>query len=112
MLDILAQHPPDLTAVFAVSDLMAIGGVMEAIRSIGKEVPHDIAVVGYDDIEAASFVRPFCPLCAKMVPKWAEGRYGSCWGLLTEPDAVPEKVLLPVELVIRESCGKNLGKQF
>lgn len=110
MLDILAQHP-DLTAVFAVSDLMAIG-VMEAIRSIGKEVARDIAVVGYDDIEAASFVRPFLSTVRQDGAEMGRRAVRELLGLLTEPDAVPEKVLLPVELVIRESCGKNLGKQF
>ncbi len=109
VLKILAQHP-DLTAVFAVSDLMAIG-VIEAIRSIGKEVPRDIAVVGYDDIEAASFVRPFLSTVRQDGAEMGRRAVRELLGLLTESTVSPLKVLLPVELVIRESCGKNLGKQ-
>ena len=43
----------EITAVFAVKDMMAIG-VMEAVREAGKRVPEDIAVVGYDGIKAAA----------------------------------------------------------
>lgn len=49
------SHPP--TAVFAINDLMAIGA-MEAARACGLCVPDDVAVVGFDDIPAASWVRP------------------------------------------------------
>ncbi len=48
-------HPP--TAVFAINDLMAIGA-MEAALGLGLRVPADVAVVGFDDIPAASWVRP------------------------------------------------------
>ena len=49
------SHPP--TAVFAINDLMAIGA-MEAAAALGLRVPDDVAVVGFDDIPAASWVRP------------------------------------------------------
>jgi LacI family transcriptional regulator len=47
--------PP--TAVFCANDLMAIGA-MDAARATGREVPRDLALVGVDDIEASSLVRP------------------------------------------------------
>lgn len=49
------SHPP--TAVFAINDLMAIGA-MEAAAALGLAIPKDVAVVGFDDIPAASWVRP------------------------------------------------------
>jgi DNA-binding LacI/PurR family transcriptional regulator len=56
-----AQHllalPEPPTAVFAVNDLMAIGA-MEAIQSAGMQVPQQMAVMGFDDIPQATWVRP------------------------------------------------------
>jgi LacI family transcriptional regulator len=53
----LLKLDPRPTAVFAANDLMAIGAMM-ALREAGLEIPSDIAVVGFDDIPAASLVNP------------------------------------------------------
>jgi|FLYN01.1.fsa_nt_gi LacI family transcriptional regulator len=53
----LLERFPDLTAVFASNDLMAIGA-MQAIREAGRRVPEDMAVVGFDDIPAARLISP------------------------------------------------------
>jgi LacI family transcriptional regulator len=53
----LLQNSPDLDAVFACNDLMALG-VVKAARKFGKRIPEDLAVVGYDDIPEADY---FCP---------------------------------------------------
>lgn len=108
ILEIISQHP-DLSAVFAVSDLMAIG-VIEAMRSIGKEIPRDIAVVGYDDIEAASFVRPQLTTVRQDGSEMGRRAVKEMMGLLTNPNTAPSKVLFPVELVVRESCGARLAR--
>jgi LacI family transcriptional regulator len=44
-------------AVFCANDLMALGAI-EAARTAGLRVPEDLAVAGFDDIDAASLVRP------------------------------------------------------
>ena len=53
----LLDRRPDLTAIFAMSDVMAIG-VVRALRDRGKRVPEDISVVGYDGISMASYSVP------------------------------------------------------
>ncbi|MCG1020219.1 LacI family DNA-binding transcriptional regulator [Sutcliffiella horikoshii] len=55
-MELLADNP-EITAVFCASDLMALG-VLRAVKAIGKKVPEDIAVIGYDDITLASYSNP------------------------------------------------------
>lgn len=58
----LAQ-PPD--AIFCANDMMAVG-CYDALREAGKRIPHDVAVVGFDDREIAQFLRP--PLTTLLLP--------------------------------------------
>lgn len=53
----LLERNPDLTAIFAMSDVMAIG-VVRALCDLGKRVPEDISVIGYDGITSAKFSVP------------------------------------------------------
>jgi len=53
----LLDSQPDLTAVFAFSDVMAIGA-LRALRDRGRRVPEDISLIGYDGVEAARFFTP------------------------------------------------------
>lgn len=63
------EDPP--TAVFSANDLMAIGA-MDAAREGGLSLPRDLALVGYDDIEAAALVSP--PLTTVVNPAYEAGR--------------------------------------
>jgi LacI family transcriptional regulator len=69
-------HP---RAVFCANDLMAIGA-MDAIRDAGLHIPDDVALVGYDDIEAASLITP--DLTTVVNPAYEMGR--ACGRLLLE----------------------------
>lgn len=51
------HNMPDVTAVFAMSDVMAIGAI-RAIKDTGRKVPDDISVVGFDGIELSEFLYP------------------------------------------------------
>ncbi|MYL50757.1 LacI family DNA-binding transcriptional regulator [Halobacillus litoralis] len=53
----LLVDSPEITAIFCASDLMALG-VMRAAFELGKRVPDDLSIVGYDDITLASYVTP------------------------------------------------------
>jgi DNA-binding LacI/PurR family transcriptional regulator len=54
---VLIERHPDLTAIFASNDHMALG-VLYAAEQLGLVVPDDLAVVGYDDIPEAVFFHP------------------------------------------------------
>jgi DNA-binding LacI/PurR family transcriptional regulator len=62
------EHP---TAIFATADLMALG-VMQALRDAGLSVPHDMSVVGFDDIPAATLTTP--ALTTINQPKYEMGK--------------------------------------
>jgi LacI family transcriptional regulator len=54
--DLLAAHP-DVTALFAFNDVMAIGALREA-RRFGLRVPADLAVIGFDGLALGTLVEP------------------------------------------------------
>ena len=97
----LLEKQPDLDAVFVNSDLMAIAA-MDAIRETGRQVPDDIAVVGYDDLSIAEHsnpplttIRQNIPLAGKLLAQNLIQYLQS--GLTTN-------VSIPVELIIRKSA--------
>ncbi len=96
-------NPP--TAIFACNDLMAIG-VLRAVAETGQRVPEDIAVIGYDDIELASYATP--PLTTIKQPTLEMGSATLKFLLsrIKEKRSTPQRMLLPVSLVVRGSCGQ------
>ena len=100
----LLDRAPDATALFAQSDVMALG-VLSALREKGLTVPDDCAVVGCDDVPLAAHAAP--PLTTVHVPFYETGETAVRLLLDTIAGEVgePRRVLLPVRLVVRESCG-------
>jgi LacI family transcriptional regulator len=106
----LLDRAPDATAFFAQNDVMALG-VLSALRERGLAVPEDVAVVGCDDIPLAAHAAP--PLTTVHVPFYETGETAVRLLLDTIAGEVerPRRVLLPVELVVRESCGGRTAKR-
>ncbi|RGA03984.1 LacI family transcriptional regulator [Microbispora triticiradicis] len=97
----LLQDDPHLDAVFVANDLMAIGA-LQALRQAGRRVPDDVAVVGFDDIEAARYTEPPLTTIRHPVSEQAAAMVRLLLGLLRGGPATP--VVLPTELVVRESA--------
>jgi len=53
----LITRAPELTAIFALSDVIAIGAI-RALQDMGKEVPGDISVIGYDGVPLSRYSVP------------------------------------------------------
>ncbi|OAH09683.1 LacI family DNA-binding transcriptional regulator [Streptomyces jeddahensis] len=67
----LLQRPDRPTAIFAGSDLQALG-VLEAARVNGLRIPHDLSVVGYDDVPLAQWTSPALTTVHQPLKKMAE----------------------------------------
>jgi LacI family transcriptional regulator len=92
------------TAILAASDLMALGA-LQAIRDAGLKPEDDIAVVGFDDLEAAALAHP--PLTTIRQDRKELGAIAASRAieLIEDPEAAPEEAILPVELVVRASSA-------
>jgi diguanylate cyclase (GGDEF)-like protein len=100
---LLDERRVDVDAIVAASDEMAIGAV-RALAARGVRVPEDIAVIGFDDVEAARFCLP--PLTTVRQPLHEQGRVATELLLAQlRGERVPERVLLHTALVTRRSCG-------
>ncbi|MGN9910875.1 LacI family DNA-binding transcriptional regulator [Phytohabitans sp. LJ34] len=98
----LLEDDPSLDAVFVASDLMA-HGALRTLREAGRRVPDDVAVVGFDDVEIARYTDP--PLTTVRQPIIDIGREMVRQLLrIAHGDDVEEALILPTELVIRESA--------
>jgi LacI family transcriptional regulator len=94
------------TAVFVASDVVALGA-LSAARAAGLSVPHDLALVGFDDIQLSQYVEP--PLTTVRVPAHQIGATSAQMLLnIIQSGHRPASVFLETELVIRESCGARL----
>jgi LacI family transcriptional regulator len=100
--ELLTDHP-GLTALFCYNDLVAVGA-LQACADLGRRVPDDLAIVGFDDIPLAALVTP--PLTTCHVPRYELG--AQAMRLLLDriagcPDVCVEIILQP-ELIVRASA--------
>jgi DNA-binding LacI/PurR family transcriptional regulator len=107
-LDLLALPTPP-TAIFAGNDWMALGAI-EAIASQGLSVPHDLSVVGVDDISLAAHAHP--PLTTIRIPKREMARAATelllrhIQGIDVPSD--PLRILVSPHLVVRQSTCRAI----
>jgi LacI family transcriptional regulator len=101
----LAEPP---TAVVAASDMMAVGAI-KAIEDAGLRCPDDIAVVGFDDIQLAELVSPALTTVRQDKRGLGAAAARSLVQLIDDAGAAPHVSVLPVELVVRQSCGAAKG---
>ena len=95
---------PRPTAVFVASDMMAIGA-LKAIRDAGLRCPEDVAVVGFDDIALAGLLSPAVTTVRQEAPEIGIAAGRSLIEMIEDPQVVAPVRVMPVELVVRESCG-------
>jgi len=96
-------------AVFAASDVMAIGA-MRAVRDAGLRIPEDIAFVGFDDLPIATFSDTQLTTIRQPVISFGAKAVEILIDLIENGNNPPRHIIMDTELVIRESCGATREK--
>jgi len=99
----LLDHRPGIDAVFAASDLMA-AGALHALRRLGRRVPDDVAVIGFDDAPSAQQTDPRLSTIRQPVDAMAARLVRELMAQIADPDRDPAQVILDTELVLRASA--------
>ena len=100
----MLERGEDFTAVFAAGDTMAIGAI-QALQEAGRRVPQDCAVAGFDDIELSSVLSPKLTTIRQPTFQIGQQSFKMLLSLMKKEPVPNTHVLLPHELVIRDSCG-------
>ncbi|MGD9956672.1 MAG: LacI family DNA-binding transcriptional regulator [Candidatus Nanopelagicales bacterium] len=102
-MEALLARVPDLDALYIANDLMALGA-MAVLADHGRTVPDDVAIVGFDDVEAARTSTP--PLTTVSQPMADIGRRMAelLLAQLADPELAPVHEVLPTTLVVRDSA--------
>ena len=99
----LLQEKGNISAIFTASDIMAVGAI-KALRDRKLKVPEDVAVIGFDDIFFAEYAHP--GLTTIRQHKFDMGYQGSqlLQKIIEQPDYIPKRKRINVELIIRDSA--------
>jgi DNA-binding LacI/PurR family transcriptional regulator len=101
MQELLARLP-EIDAVFAASDLMAMGA-MRTLRTAGKRIPRDVAVVGFDDSPYARLADPQLTTIRQPMEEIGRALAAVLLTQLDDPSRRPASLIVPTELVVRGS---------
>ena len=97
----LFEGDPDIDAIFANSDYMALAAI-RWLKASGRRVPDDVGVIGYDDLAIASYVTPRLTTVSQRVPLAGRMLAQDLVAYLAKGAVTHTEV--PVELVVRESA--------
>jgi len=105
----LMSQPAAPTAFFCSNGLMT-RYALHALSAIGIEVPDAVALVGFDDFETADLLKPAVTVVRQPTTQMARIGAEMLFARLAKQQpaaSTPRKVTLPVELVVRQSCGPH-----
>lgn len=96
------QKHREVDGIFASSDLIA-AQVIRVVQSMGKEIPGDIKLIGFDDVNLAELTYPSITTIHQPIKEMAELAVDYLIKA-SNNDLIPKKTILPIHLVIRESA--------
>jgi LacI family transcriptional regulator len=100
---LLAEHP-EATAVFATADILAIG-IMEGLADSGYDVPSDVSVVGFDNLDLSEYVTPKLTTIAQDIPQKAAIAVRRLLATIEQHRHPADPVILDVHLIERASTA-------
>jgi LacI family transcriptional regulator len=100
----LLARVPELTALFAANDLMAVGAI-NVLRRAGRRVPEDVSVIGFDNILESAAMFPSITTIAQPIEELSGKSISLLLERINRCDRPPARVILPCSLIERESCA-------
>jgi LacI family transcriptional regulator len=101
----LLERGIEFTAIFAFNDEMAIG-VIGALQRVGKRVPQDISVIGFDNIPYAAAIYPAVTTIAQPIAEMGQTGLSLLLDRIRDPTLEPRRILLSTRLMERESVAR------
>jgi LacI family transcriptional regulator len=105
---LLLERKKPFTALFAYNDISAIGAI-RAFREQGLRIPHDISVMGFDDIAGAAFNTPSLTTVRQPLSRMGQVAAQSLLERIEGRLDYPSEIAIEPELVVRESTGRAPG---
>jgi DNA-binding LacI/PurR family transcriptional regulator len=106
----LLKQCPEVTAIFAVNDLIALGII--GLRQQGIRIPEDLSVIGFDNINLAKIASPALTTIAQPTYQMGQQATKLLIAKITRDERdckAPRQLLLfPPELIVRDSCAPNV----
>lgn len=102
---LIASGEP-FTALFAFNDISAIGAI-QALREAGRQIPQDVSVVGFDDIQSAAFQNPALTTVRQPLREMGTLAAGTLLRRIAAPPEAdyPKEIVVEPELICRASTG-------
>jgi DNA-binding LacI/PurR family transcriptional regulator len=106
---VIATEYPEITAVFATADMVALG-LIRGIKESGKEVPDDLSVIGFDDISLSNIFLPQLTTVKQDIKLKGQTAAEQLIELIDSesPEHEKKKTILPLEVVERHTVKKIL----
>jgi len=104
MQSLLARPNGPPRAIFVASDTMA-SGALQALRDAGRQVPEDVAVMGFDGLEQTTVSLPILSTVVQPTAELGGEAVRVLLDLIEVPQRGPVQRFLPTQLLLRQSCG-------
>jgi LacI family transcriptional regulator len=102
-----APNPP---TAFFTTNYFTTRLVFSALKALGKSIPEDIALIGFDDFEMAPFMKPTISVVKQPTAEYGRVAIELLFRKIENPRArLPNKTVIPSRLELRESCGCHAG---
>jgi LacI family transcriptional regulator len=99
----LVRQQSALDAIVCCDDFCALIA-LEHLQTLGKRVPNDIALIGFDDVPGAALSRPALTTVKQPMQEMGYEAARLLVERMKNPDLPPEKKVLPVQFVLRETA--------
>ena len=103
--DFLNQHP-SVDGVFAASDRIA-ASVLKCLKKIGKKIPEDVKVIGFDNVSITQLIQPTLSTIAQPIHAMSELATNTLFKLINQEIIGELHQIIPVKLINRESTQAN-----